>query len=65
MTAMELKIFMKKYSLNAIELSDLIGVTRMAVEHWLVGRRTIAKSYGRLIRLFDRHPELMRTFRDE
>lgn len=65
MTAEELKDFLKRHDLDAGDLSDLIGLTRMAVEHWLVGRRTIAKSYGRLIRLFDRHPELMRTFRDE
>jgi DNA-binding transcriptional regulator YiaG len=63
MNANELDLFLKKYQLGTAEFAELLGVTRMAVEHWLIGRRSIAKPYGRLVRLFDRHPELMREFR--
>lgn len=63
MTKNELEDFLKKYGLDASDLAELIGLTRMAVEHWLKGIRSIAKPYGRLIRLFDRHPELMREFK--
>lgn len=63
MTASELDIFLKKYGLRASDFAELLGVTPMAVEHWLIGRRSIAKPYGRLVRLFDKHPELMREFK--
>lgn len=63
MNAHELDTFLKKYNLEAPDFAEMIGVTRMAVEHWLSGRRSIAKPYGRLIRLFDRHPHLMREFK--
>lgn len=59
----ELEEFLDKYKLNAEDLAELIGLTRMAVEHWLTGRRSIAKPYGRLIKLFDRHPSLMAEFK--
>lgn len=63
MNASELDIFLKKYGLRASDFAELLGVTPMAVEHWLIGRRSIAKPYGRLVRLFDKHPELMREFK--
>lgn len=63
MNKSELEVFLKKYGLEASELAEVIGLTRMAVEHWLSGRRAIAKPYGRLMRMFDRHPELMREFK--
>ncbi len=58
----QLKIFMVKYKMSPKTLAELIGLTPMAVEHWLIGRRSIAKPYGRLIRLFDKKPELMKEF---
>lgn len=63
MTPSELDLFLKKNGLEADEFAKLIGLTRVAVDHWLTGRRAIAKPYGRLVRMFDRHPELMREFK--
>lgn len=62
MTKTQLEAFLKKYGLDSADFAEVIGVTRMAVEHWLSGRRSIAKPYGRLVRLFDRHPELIKEF---
>lgn len=59
----QLQSFMAKHGLSAEQLADLIGLTKSAVDHWLNGIRSIAKPYGRLMRLFDKHPELMRDFK--
>lgn len=61
--AKELSDFMTKYKMDDAQLAELIGLTKSAVNHWIIGRRSIAKPYGRLIRLFDRHPSLMAEFR--
>lgn len=63
MTPEELQSFMQKHRLGMDQFSALIGLSPSAVHHWLSGKRSIAKPYGRLIRLFDRHPELMGEFR--
>lgn len=63
MTPQALQSFIEKYGLNSQDLADLLGLTRMAVDHWLAGRRSIAKPFGRLMRLFDRHPALMKEFK--
>ena len=62
MTPKELQSFMKKHDLDESDLAELLGLTTMAVRHWIVGRRSIAKPYGRILRLFDRHPQLMSEF---
>lgn len=59
----QLTSFMEKHKLDINKFADLLGVTPMAIQHWLVGRRSIAKPYGRLVRLFDRHPQLMKEFK--
>jgi DNA-binding transcriptional regulator YiaG len=59
----ELDAFLKKYKLDPKDFAELIGVTHSAVDHWLSGIRSIAKPYGRLVRLFDRRPELMQEFK--
>ncbi len=62
MTPSELREFMAKYELNPGNLAELLGVTRMAVINWLGCKRAISLNTARLIRLFDRRPELMREF---
>lgn len=63
MNSQDLDAFLKKYQLDPADFADMLGVSPAAVDHWLKGIRSIAKPYGRLVRLFDRHPELMREFR--
>lgn len=58
----QLKDFMKRHNLDNPALAKLIGLSPSAVSHWVNGVRTIAKPYGRLMRLFDRKPELMKEF---
>lgn len=62
MSPQELDKFLKKYELEPSDFAEMVGLTKSAVNHWLLGRRSIAKPYGRLIHLFDRHPQLMREF---
>lgn len=62
MTASELKAFLKRHTLAPDEFAKLIGVTHMAVLHWLHERRAISLTVGRLCKIFDKHPELMRKF---
>jgi len=62
MTSKQLQAFLDKHGLDEPQLAELLGITRAAVNHWLCGRRSIAKPYGRMLRLFDRHPTLMKEF---
>lgn len=62
MTTEELKAFLNKHGLSQADLSDLLGVTEMAVSHWMAGNRSISLPMGRLLKLFDKHPELMKEF---
>lgn len=57
-----LREFLVRHKLGPDELAKIIGVSHMAVLHWLDGRRSISLTVNRLCRLFDRHPELMREF---
>lgn len=59
----ELRAFLKTYGLSSSDFADLIGVTPMAVVHWLEGRRSISITVARLIDLFRRRPELMGEFK--
>jgi predicted transcriptional regulator len=62
MTKEQLTNFLLKHKMSYEHLAELIGLTAPAVYHWLHGTRSIAKPYGRLLRLFDKHPHLMKEF---
>lgn len=62
MTPNELKQFMIETGLNDKQLAEILGVTRMAVNHWLGGTRTISLTITRLIRMFHKNPDLMSEF---
>lgn len=62
MTPKELRFFMTKHALNDKDLAEILGVTRMAVINWLGEKRAISLNIARIVRLFDRKPELMREF---
>jgi plasmid maintenance system antidote protein VapI len=48
--------------MDAMALAKLLGVTYMAVVHWVDGRRSISLTVTRLLRFFDRHPEMLVKF---
>lgn len=62
MTKTELESFLQRHDLKDAEFASLIGVTPMAVNHWLSGRRAISLTVSRLCRLFDKRPELLNEF---
>jgi len=62
MTAPELKNWMDKYGIDEVELAQFLGVTRMAVRHWLSNKRSLSLAMSRLLKYFDRNPEAMRSY---
>lgn len=62
MTPNELRQFLAKHNLSQGTYALIIGVTKMAVVHWLDGRRSMSLTVSRLTRFFDKRPELMREF---
>jgi transcriptional regulator with XRE-family HTH domain len=58
----ELRKFLDRHGLSQRELSELIGVTKPAVDHWLSGRRDVPKPMAKLIRYFDREPAAMARY---
>jgi plasmid maintenance system antidote protein VapI len=62
MSSKELEEFLNRHKLSITAFAELLGVTFMAVTHWLQGKRSISKTISRLCKLFDKHPELMKEF---
>ena len=65
MNRKELVVFLATHELNNEEFAELLGVTRQAVHHWMVGTREISLTVSRLCKMFDKRPELMSEFRGE
>lgn len=62
MTADQLERFLQRHDLSNLAFAELIGVTLMAVHHWLKGERAVSLTVARLCNLFDWNPELMKEF---
>jgi len=62
MTPEELKRFMTKHNFNNYTLADLLGVTRQGVDHWTSGTRPMSKTITRLLKVFDKYPQLLQEF---
>lgn len=62
MTPIELKEFIERHGLYQTDLAKMLGVTDMGLHQWTTGRRSISKPIARILRLFDRHPNLMAEF---
>lgn len=62
LTSEELKLFMDKHGISIKELSSILGITIQAVRLWLSGDRGISLTVTRVIRMFDKHPQLIRDF---
>lgn len=63
MNADQLHQFMRMNGLYSQTMSQLLGVTRPCVDHWLSGRRQMPQTTGMLIKLFIKYPWLMNEFR--
>lgn len=62
MTPQELKNFMLKHRIREGRLSEILGVTKGAVSHWLNARRDIPETTARVIRMFDETPAWINVF---
>lgn len=64
LTTEELQKFMKKHGFGEKEFADFFGVTIQGVRLWLSGQREISKTNTRLIRMLDKHSQLIPIFKD-
>jgi plasmid maintenance system antidote protein VapI len=62
MDADELKDFMKRHNFDKESLSEMLGVTPLCVNHWVIRRRAISKTTARIIRFLDKYPQTMSFF---
>lgn len=62
-SAQELKAFMDKHGFGEREMGEFLGVTWQAVRLWVRGERGISLTTSKLIRLFNKYPQLMREFK--
>ncbi len=62
MTPDDLRIFMNRHKLTNYSFATILGVTPMAVNHWLDGKRSVSLMVVRLCRMFDKRPEAMKEF---
>lgn len=63
MNPQQLNEFLERHKMDAGQLAGWLGLTSTAIDHWIHGRRTIAKPYARLMRFFDRYPQLIGEFK--
>jgi len=62
MTPAQLNEFLNRHAMSAGQLATVIGVTPMAINHWLFGRRSVSLTVARLLRTFDKYPGLIKEF---
>lgn len=62
LTPQELQTFMNHHGISVREMSEILGVTVKAVQWWLGGQREISVTNSRLVRLFDKYPQLIKEF---
>lgn len=62
MSPNELRQFMSEFGLKEQGLADLLGVTKICVYYWLLGKRKIPETTARLIKYFKRYPNAMLDF---
>lgn len=53
---------MTKHNLDERTLAGIIGVTPGGVSHWMTGKRTISLTVSRLVKTFDKYPQLLKEF---
>lgn len=63
MSSDEVVQFRMRHKLGEKGLADILGVTFQAVRLWEQAKRGVPTTQIRLMKLFDRHPELMAEFK--
>lgn len=58
----ELVKWMKTQGVSPKELSEIFGVSTQAVNLWINGEREFSVTNSRIVRLFIKHPTLIREF---
>lgn len=62
MTPEELVTYRKSLQFNRQTFAELIGVTKQAVVFWEDGQRSIPETTVRLLKLFQKYPQLIGEF---
>jgi DNA-binding transcriptional regulator YiaG len=62
MSPEQIREFIKRHGLTTRTFAELLGVTSVAVTNWLDDKRALSLPMARLLRMFDKHPELMKDF---
>lgn len=62
MTPDQIGKFMKKHGIDEKEFAEILGCTIQAVRLWVTGQREFSVTNSRLLRMFDKHPQLIRDF---
>lgn len=62
MSPNELRQFMQDFGFKEQSLADLLGVTKICVYYWLLGKRKIPETTARLLKYFRRYPNAMLDF---
>lgn len=62
MTAQDVKNFRTRHQFTVRTLAEILGVTDQAVKFWESGERAVPPTTARLLKLFDKYPQLMKEF---
>lgn len=62
LTGEELQAFMNKHGFAIHDFAQTVGVTTQAARLWVSGSRGISVTVSRLVRLFDKYPQLIKEF---
>lgn len=62
MSAKDIIDYRKKLKFTQEDLGQLLGVSRQAVNFWEIGERRVPETTVRLIKLFEKFPQLKREF---
>jgi len=62
LSAKELNEFMNHNGISIDEFGKILGVTNQAVRLWITEQREFSVTNTRLIRLFQKYPQLIREF---
>ncbi len=61
-TAQMVMQFRGRHKLAQEDLAELLGLSKSAIIMWETRQRGVSEPLARLFEMFDRNPELMRTF---
>jgi DNA-binding transcriptional regulator YiaG len=61
-TGDDLEKFLVKHDLSDSQFAFMLDVTKLAVQHWLFGRRKVPSTVIKLIQVFEKKPELINDF---